>query len=100
VREEELDHLLVRILGEVRDVRPALDRLKKIAYHSLDDQGGVSDRADAVTFYYDRYPYASLFGTPVEAEKYVLNDQANQHLIERRPRRVPRLCGKNQAARQ
>lgn len=58
------------------------DRLKSIAYHSLDEQGGVPDNADAATFYYDRYPFASLSGTPVEAEKYVLNDQANQHLID------------------
>ncbi|MBY5881157.1 hypothetical protein HFN46_18680 [Rhizobium leguminosarum] len=58
------------------------DRLKSIAYHSIDEQGGVPDAADAATFYYDRYPFASLSGTPVEADKYVLNDQANQHLID------------------
>ncbi|WP_224543685.1 SpvB/TcaC N-terminal domain-containing protein [Mesorhizobium sp. CA16] len=58
------------------------DRLKSIAYHSLDEQGGVPDSADTATFYYDRYPFASLSGTPVEADKYVLNDQANQHLID------------------
>lgn len=58
------------------------DRLKTIAYHSLDEQGGVSDKEDAVEFYYDRYPFAQLSGTPVEADKYVLNDQANQHLID------------------
>jgi RHS repeat-associated protein len=58
------------------------DRLKSIAYHSLDEQGGVPDVADTATFYYDRYPFASLSGTPIEAEKYVLNDLANQHLID------------------
>nr|WP_246807009.1 RHS repeat-associated core domain-containing protein [Ensifer sp. ENS04] len=58
------------------------DRLKSIAYHSLDEQGNVPDKADTVTFHYDRYPYASRFGAPTEADKYVLNDQANQHLID------------------
>ncbi|RWO75688.1 MAG: hypothetical protein EOS18_28965 [Mesorhizobium sp.] len=58
------------------------DRLKSIAYHSLDEQGNVPDKSDGVTFHYDRYPHASLFGASVEADKYLLNDQANQHLID------------------
>src|SRR5262249_29754925 len=40
------------------------------------------DERDAVRFFYDRSPFAILFGTPSEALRFVPNDQANRRFVD------------------
>lgn len=60
----------------------AAGRMVGMSYHSLQEQGGSSDARDAVRIFYDRSPSAILFGTPVEALRFVPNDQANQRFVD------------------
>ncbi len=58
------------------------DRLVQMSYRSLEEQGGPQDERDTVRFYYDRSPNAILFGSLLEALRFVPNDQANQRFVD------------------
>lgn len=68
-------------------------RLMQMSYHSLEEQGGAPDQRDVVHFYYDRYPYAALFGEILEALRLVPNDQANQRFIDVTSRKCDNCIG-------
>lgn len=68
-------------------------RLLEMAYHSLEEQGGVDDRRDTVRFYYDRYPQAKLHGETQEASRFVPNDEANTRFIETTNRKCDNCIG-------
>jgi RHS repeat-associated protein len=68
-------------------------RLMQMTYHSLEEQGGVPDQRDTVHFYYDRYPYAALFGEVLEALRFLPNDQANQRFIDVTSRKCDNCIG-------
>jgi hypothetical protein len=58
------------------------DRMVRMSYHSLDEQGGALDERDAVRVFYDRSPSAIVIGTPYEAQRFVPNYQANQRFVD------------------
>jgi RHS repeat-associated protein len=60
----------------------AAGRMVRMSYRSLEEQGAPPDERDSVRIFYDRSPSAILFGTPLEALRFVPNDQANQRFIE------------------
>ena len=69
------------------------DRLMTMSYRSLEEQGAPEDQRDTVRFYYDRYPYAALFGEILETPRFVPNDQANQRFVDAVGRRCDNCIG-------
>jgi RHS repeat-associated protein len=69
------------------------DRLLGITYRSLDEQGGSTDIADSVRFYYDRYPYAPEFGQVFDTPRFIPNDLANQRFVDVTGRKCDNCIG-------
>lgn len=65
-----------------KNYRYSADRLLTMSYRSLEEQGGAKDQADAVRFFYDRFPYSIIHGELVEALKFVPNDLANERFVD------------------
>jgi RHS repeat-associated protein len=68
-------------------------RLVRMSYHSLEEQGGAPDEGDTVRFYYDRSPYAIIFGQVLETLRFVPNDQANQRFVDVAGRKCDNCIG-------
>ena len=71
----------------------AADRLVQMSYKSLEEQGSPADDRDAVRLYYDRSPYATLFGHVLETPRFVPNDQANQRFVDVAGRKCDNCIG-------
>lgn len=71
----------------------AADRLIRMSYHSLEEQGGAADAQGTVQFYHDRFPYAARPGEVLETLRFVPNDQANQRFVDVTGRKCDNCIG-------